>query len=277
MDGAQVLREVRRHTGLSQRALAARSGVALSTITAVEAGRRPPSIPVLTAVLAVAGLELAVERVVLPVPEATVVHLRRSLVQRLHLACGGSGRVRPGRQPLAWTQLLALAARTPVHLHGSAARAIWLGGEPPSPFEVCAAAPAARGADLPAPRSGPASALTVRPACGRHGPAPVELAVGPRRVRVDSPAALALDEEHSDRRHELRAVARLLHRHAALDESGRRPRAHGDPQHQSERERVFHTKRYHRLDLPPSDDTRSWRLDDDASLGAWLRRYDYPD
>lgn len=268
MDASEVLRAVRRREGWSQRVLAERSGVALSTVAAVEAGRRRPSLQVLCAVLATGGLELAVDVPVPEVPAATVAHLHRSLERRLHLAVGGGDRPQLRRPLPAWTQLQSLAAGGGVHLHGRAALAMWLAGQPVGALEVCAPARSARLQEHPA--------LDVRPLCGRHGRSPVTVRVGHRRVRVDPPADLALDPECAPHRQALRAVARLLHQQAARDDAGRRTRAHADPDHERERLEVFHTKRFHQLPLPPADDARSWRLDDEASLRAWLRRHGHP-
>lgn len=124
MDGAEVLRAVRRREGWDQRALAARSGVAASTIAAVEAGRRAPSLPVLTAVLAAAGLELTVDVVPPPLDEAVVQHLHRSLAARLHVACGGDGRPDLRRELPRWDTVQSLAARHAVHVHGRTALAL---------------------------------------------------------------------------------------------------------------------------------------------------------
>lgn len=245
--------------------------MALSTLAAVESGRRPPSLAVLTAVLATAGLELALDVPVPVVDDATVRHLRRSLAQRLHLACGGDGRPGLGRQPAAWTQLVSVAAHSTVHLHGWAARALWLPGGAAAPVQVCASErrPAFQ-PPLPTP------ALDVLPGCGRRRGSPVVVGLAHSRVLADPPGELALDPEHASHRVVLRAVARLLHEQTPVDAAGRRPRAHRDPDHRRERSQVFHTKRFHRIDMPPRHDTRSWRLDDDASLVAWLRRYDHP-
>lgn len=268
MDASEVLRAVRRRQGWSQRVLAERTGVALSTVAAVEAGRRRPSFQVLSAVLAAAGLDLAVDLPVPEVPPATVAHLHRSLEHRLHLAIGGDGRPSLRRPLPAWTQLQSLAAGGGVHLHGRTAVAMWLAGQPVSAPEVCAS--------LIRPRGEALQDLDVRPACDRHVRSPVAVRVGHRRVRVDPPADLALDEDGAAHRHALRAVARLLHEQAARDDAGRRTRAHADPQHERERLEVFHTKRFHQVPMPPADDARSWRLDDEASLRAWLRRHGHP-
>lgn len=268
VDASEVLRAVRRRQGWSQRVLAERTGIALSTVAAVEAGRRQPSLEVLNRVLAAGGLELAVDVPVLEVPPATAAHLHRSLEQRLHLAAGGDGHPRPRRPLPAWTQLQSLAVGGGVHLHGHTALAMWLAAQPVGPLEVCA--PATPG------RNGAHPDLDVRPACGRHVRSPVSVRVGHRRVRVDPPADLALDPEGASHRQALRAVARLLHAQAARDDAGRRTRAHADPEHERERLEVFHTKRFRQVPLPPADDTRSWRLEDDASLRAWLHRHGHP-
>lgn len=55
---AEVLRTARRQAGLSQAALAARSGVSQSVISVYEAGRRQPSIPMLANLVEAAGCDL---------------------------------------------------------------------------------------------------------------------------------------------------------------------------------------------------------------------------
>jgi transcriptional regulator with XRE-family HTH domain len=62
VDAAEILRTARRQAGLSQRGMASASGVSVATLAAVEAGRRIPSYAVIEAVLAAAGLEIAVDR-----------------------------------------------------------------------------------------------------------------------------------------------------------------------------------------------------------------------
>jgi len=85
-----------------------------------------------------------------------------------------------------------------------------------------------------------------------------------------------MDPTCSDHRRALRGVARLLDVQAARDRARRRTPAHREPQHLREEEEVFHTKRLQRYPMPPAGDERSWRLDDDASLGAWLRHHGIP-
>ena len=270
MDGAELFRDVRRRAGLSQRQLAVRSGVALSTVTSIESGRGSPTLVVLQAVLDVAGLELALD---LPPPDLDgrdLAYLRLSLVRRLHRALGGDGRPRYGPRLPRWQQLVALTQAGQVTLHGELALRLWLpSADPLEVAEVCV--------DLwraPGPPDTPD--LAVHTGCGQHGPAPVVVDLTPGRVLADPPAHLALDPRLAAQRRRLRAVARALHVEAARDEGGRRARAHRDPDHRRERERVFHTKRFGRLAMPDHTDARAWRLDDDASLAEWLRRHGYP-
>lgn len=76
---AEVLRAARERTGLSQAALAARSGVSQSVISVYESGRRQPSLPMLVGLVEAAGcdLELQVR------PRAPRERLRGELGRRL--------------------------------------------------------------------------------------------------------------------------------------------------------------------------------------------------
>lgn len=85
-----------------------------------------------------------------------------------------------------------------------------------------------------------------------------------------------MDPACADHRRALRAVAALLDEQAARDRAGRRTPAHREPRHLREESDVFHTKRLQRHPMPPAGDERSWRLDDDASLSAWLRQHGIP-
>jgi len=58
MDVAATLREARRRAGLSQAALAARSGTSQATISAYESARKQPSVDTLSRLLAAAGAVL---------------------------------------------------------------------------------------------------------------------------------------------------------------------------------------------------------------------------
>lgn len=266
-----MLRAVRRSKGWSQRELAARCGVHPRTIAAVEAATRAATVAVLDKVLAAAGLELSVD-VVPPAPGPDLHrHLSRSLSERLHRATGGIGRPHRGGPPTpVWDDLLALARGSDVVLHGELARAVWF---PPSApvhrAEVCARP------RQPWPRPTTRS-LTVVDECDRHAAAVVAVTVEGWIVGVDPPADLALDPLHAAHRPALRTAARLLHEQAPLDLGGRRVRAHRDPAHVAEQAYVFHTKRFGQRPMPDADDRRGWRLRDDASLSAWLRRYGYP-
>jgi transcriptional regulator with XRE-family HTH domain len=59
MDAAQLLRRVRRRSGLSLRQLAERAGTSHSALAAYEAGRVEPSIATATRVARAAGFEVA--------------------------------------------------------------------------------------------------------------------------------------------------------------------------------------------------------------------------
>lgn len=82
---SSILRQARRRAGLTQRALAARAGVAQPVIAAYESGRRQPSLPVLRRIVRAAGFDLALDlrpRRVLP----DDVGAGRELVRVLELA-----------------------------------------------------------------------------------------------------------------------------------------------------------------------------------------------
>lgn len=270
MDPAQMFRAVRRRQGWSQRELAARSGVHARTIAAVESGERTPTLEVVRQVLTAAGLELALDAVPPPVPDEVRRHLRRSLTERLHRALGGGGiphRSRPAAP--VWDQLVRLASCGRVVLHGDLAVAVWLPpDEPLRSGSVCFA----RVQPWPVPAT---PDLVVLEACAAHAAAVVAVSVDSWTLGVDPPADLALDPAHTHVRQRLRAVARVLHEEAPLDRMGRRVRAHADPAHVMEQAYVFHTKRFRQRPMPDETDRRGWRLGDEASLAAWLRRYGY--
>jgi len=60
------VREARLRAGLTQAELASRAGITQSVISAYEAGRRQPSLPVLRSLVDAAGLELTIELRPLP-------------------------------------------------------------------------------------------------------------------------------------------------------------------------------------------------------------------
>ncbi|HEX8066790.1 MAG TPA: helix-turn-helix domain-containing protein [Thermoleophilaceae bacterium] len=87
MDVPAVLRDARRAAGLSQAALAARSGTSQATVSAYESGRKQPSVDTLGRLLAATGARLAVETG-LPREPSPAEHERvaRTLVDVLALA-----------------------------------------------------------------------------------------------------------------------------------------------------------------------------------------------
>lgn len=61
MDASTLLRQARRESGLSLRAMAERAGTSHSTLAAYEAGRKKPSLTTLERLLRAAGFDLGVE------------------------------------------------------------------------------------------------------------------------------------------------------------------------------------------------------------------------
>lgn len=61
MDAATTLREARQRAGLTQAALASRSGTSQATISAYESGRKRPSVETFSRLLAATGSRLRVE------------------------------------------------------------------------------------------------------------------------------------------------------------------------------------------------------------------------
>jgi transcriptional regulator with XRE-family HTH domain len=315
VDESQVLRAVRRRNGWDQRELARRAGTSSSTVAAIESGQRPASLAVLRRVLQAGGLDLVLDLPPAPLPEEVVGWLHRSLPQRLSLSLGGRA-VRFGRpdQPAVWQVLRRLAGRGAV-LHGDAALAAWRPPEAPlDGIDVClpeldpqaaevvlAGAVAQAGDARLVLQSGDASLVVRhrdRSIAGRAGGGStlhdgrheVALVHGCRHpaalariafengscLAVEAPGDLALRPEHASERRLLQGVAAALHEAEPLDQGGRRRRAHADPRHGEERDRVFHTKRWRSLPMPDAEDVRGWRLGDDAALSAWLRRYRFP-
>ncbi len=70
MDPGRHLREARRRSGLSQRALAARAGTSQSVVARIENGQTSPSVDTLVRLLEAAGLELRTELVVRPIVDS---------------------------------------------------------------------------------------------------------------------------------------------------------------------------------------------------------------
>lgn len=88
MDVATALRDTRRAAGLTQAALAERTGTSQATISAYESGRKRPSVDTLTRLLAAGGARLAVEHVPPVVRPSSAEHARvgRDLLAVIALA-----------------------------------------------------------------------------------------------------------------------------------------------------------------------------------------------
>jgi transcriptional regulator with XRE-family HTH domain len=87
VDIPTILRDARRRAGLSQAALAARTGTSQATISAYESGRKRPSVDTLGRLLGATGWRLAVERRH-PIEPSRAQHARtaRALADVLALA-----------------------------------------------------------------------------------------------------------------------------------------------------------------------------------------------
>jgi transcriptional regulator with XRE-family HTH domain len=89
MDAASAIRAARRRAGLTQLALATMAGTSQATVSAYESGRKQPSLPTLSRLLAAAGSRLAVEpaeRPVIEVSERQLAKAGRGLIEVLELA-----------------------------------------------------------------------------------------------------------------------------------------------------------------------------------------------
>jgi uncharacterized protein len=76
MDPAATLREARQRAGLSQTALAERTGTSQATISAYETGAKEPSISTLTRLLAATGHSLEITEG-MPISQPSARELRR--------------------------------------------------------------------------------------------------------------------------------------------------------------------------------------------------------
>lgn len=243
--------------------MARRAGVSTATVEAIEAGRQQPSARVLGALLAVAGLELSVDRPVQALCRHMTQHLHLSLSSRLHVALGGSGR--PYDRPFlpAWQQLGLLSLRTPVHLSGDLAVAVWV----PMP--------------QPTAQVGIGTERLVLPrvpdlhVVREHRPpqCTVGVVLTPGLVKVPPPGELALDPRHAAWRLALRSVAVALDEQAARDRAGRRSPAHREPKRGNEEWRLLFARPWSPRLLPPDRwQARGWRLDDEVGMDEWIER-----
>lgn len=274
MQAAALIRAARRHAGISQAVLAARSGVSRRTVVAVEAGRNDPSWGTVARLLAATGLEPVA------VPELPAA----SPLVRRHLWCSTSERLRRALVPDplqagrrgAWDQLGPLGAYGAVRLSGASAVGVWLPRvRAPVPLPVVLHTEASKG------RLGPVHVgafpdldISLSDEQLPVGLVPVGVPCG--HVRVSSPLLLAAHPDCGGWAAELRCVATLLDAEGTLDEAGRHRPAHRNPDEAGEAERVFHTKRYRRTQLPTALDSRAWRLGGEASLHDWLARHPEP-
>lgn len=109
MNAAILLRRARGSTGLTQSALAARSGTSQATLSAYEGGTKQPSAATLCRILAAAGWRLAIEpasAVIMPT-RAQLDEVSRELGEVLGLAAALPTRHEPD---LAYPRLDRVAA-----------------------------------------------------------------------------------------------------------------------------------------------------------------------
>jgi transcriptional regulator with XRE-family HTH domain len=85
MDGkavtSQLLREARRTKGLSQRSLAQRAGVPQSTIAEIEAGRREPTLTLLSKIIESGGLSVDIQ--LAPLRRNSGISTARTIAERI--------------------------------------------------------------------------------------------------------------------------------------------------------------------------------------------------
>lgn len=269
MEPDELFRTARRRTGLSQAAFALRAGLSRATVERAESGRGATSSKVLCRALAAAGLEIVPEPVLGPLSVETVEHLTLSLTRRLYRSLGGRHHDPAlDRKATPWRQLLALAGAGRVDLSGPSALGLWLPSVPPPVAVGFALAPFRVRPETPA--------LQTAPPAPRVGTVQVPLLPLGWVLTAPTPTDLALHPECQAHRRDLLAVASALHADAPRDRAGRRVAAHKDPQHAVEQSDVFHDRALKRFPMPPATDVRSWRLDDDASLSAWLLHHGIP-
>ena len=242
MDAAQAVRVARRRAGLSQRALAAHAGVSARTVAAIEAGQGSPTWRTVSALLAAAELEPALDRA-LPTPCAHLVrYLRYSTSERLYLSLGGTYQPARDLRLAPWREV-TVSVRSP-----GAVTAEELGS-----LRI-------------ATRSTEAT-----------GWVPVAVPYG-GVVLVPPPELLALDAACASQRVATRAAARLLHEQSGRDEAARRAAVHRDPDEPRERTRLQETRAHGNgaLELPSRMTSRAWRLEGRVSLRQWMWDHQYP-
>jgi transcriptional regulator with XRE-family HTH domain len=264
-----MLREARQSAGLSQRAVAALSGVSARTVSAAEAGEHEPSCRVLTSLLAACGLELTT---IASTPVAEPCrhlreHLRLPTTERFARAP-----VADGRRDELLADLSALWSSDELVLEPAGSVPVWVPGAAlpvPLVITVHQLPLAHRLHDLP-----PTTAIVLR---ATTDPLPVGLVrmnvVRGIEVHVQHPAALACDPCSRRWRPALAAAARLLHEQAGTDDAGRRAPPHRQPDEDEEGRRLSTTLRYTgvvRPRRPSALDSRGFRTGAPVSLPQWL-------
>jgi len=287
MDAAELLRQARRRTGLSQREFAARAGVSERSLAGAESGGRPASWTLVEQACRAAGLDVTAALPTGDLEAETRRHLEQSLTQRVWLSFGGQGRPlgrygpRAATRPTGWCRLVEVAQSVDVVLLGTEALRAWL----PAAASAGRVGPDCRWTEVSVCRPSRGSTTHSKAALLRLPPGvrvvdvlpcglvPVPLAEPRPHVLVPTPAELALDPACAEQHDALRGVATVLHEQSARDVAGRRTPSHRDPNHGREHADVWHDKRFKPLPMPPAHDTRSWRLFDDASHAAWLGQH----
>lgn len=272
VDAGHLLRTARRAAGLSQRQLAERSGLPLTSIAEVEAGRRGLPVEAVRRALVQAGLDLAVIPCARlgPMEETALrAHLRSSLVQRLHQGLGGRGRPQTDRSPM-WSGLWQLSLRASVLLTGPAAVSVWL----PVRAACCQVVLHPLGTVAGRPPAPPATVegLIVTTSQEALPRGTVQVGLGPAVLHVLPPALLSTVVDGAAQRQALLAAARLLDREAPRDAQGRRAAAHRGVRPWWDQEAVEEQRGGTSRRVPAPDNRRGWQLDGPVSRAQWVRR-----
>jgi transcriptional regulator with XRE-family HTH domain len=264
-----MLREARQSAGLSQRAVAAASGVSARTVSAAESGEHQPSSRVLTALLAACGLELTT------IPSMPAAEPCRHLREHLRLPTTerfARAPVADGRREELLADLSALWGPDALVLEPAGSVPVWVpGAHVPVPLVVTAhRLPfTPRLHQLP-----PTTAIVLRTTTDPLPAGLVAMKVARGiTVHVQHPAALARDPYVRRWRPALSAAARLLHEESGTDDAGRRAPAHRQPGEDEESRRLGTTLRYIgvvRPRLPSALDSRGFRTAAPVSLPQWL-------
>jgi transcriptional regulator with XRE-family HTH domain len=278
VDPSRVLRDARQHAGLSQRALAARAGVAVRTVAAAESSARTPSWSVVQALLAACGLALQVVEACPPVRGGpacrhVVEHLRLSLTERWRRAAE-----RTGRAEALGVALGEASRRGAVVLESTAAASLWTPDvELSLPVVVHVHRPWFVPPETWRPPTPDPAVLAVRVQAGEPSPGLVRVRAT-ETVDVHAAAAPALTRDPCCRLWwpALQAASAALHEQAATDGAGRRPPAHRQSDEEDEAWRLGQALRYIGGPLPSAADSRAFRLDAPVSLPPWLSERGLP-